>query len=368
MSVSTTSRSARAVGRPVRRSPLRIAAPGELGLVPGLTVGPASARHGEAPKQNRTITAADLRTMAMSEFKHWLRGQTNKHKRPYQEKTISDYTEAVETLSQWMSRRGIEEDFPACGPEMLNAFFAEYLEANTQGGTNTRQRNLHHFFKWLEKTAGCRDPWKSEELVRYGPGKKRPSTLAMEYIKDLLAVTGGGNARAFEDARDHAILRMLGEGVRRTELEQQQLGDLPSDLIARPFTRVVPLKGAREYQEGRLVAMAPATARAVVAYLRFRQSHRHAELPALWLGRKGALTGSGVARMIIRRSEQANWDPAHQHQWRHTLANDLLDGGTEEGDLMRIMGWTDRSMVDRYAEDLQVQRAIKVKLRRGDIY
>jgi len=35
---------------------------------------------------------------------------------------------------------------------------------------------------------------------------------------------------------------------------------------------------------------------------------------------------------------------------------------------MRIMGWTDRSMVDRYAEDLQVQRAIKVKLRRGDIY
>src|SRR5581483_12023382 len=104
--------------------------------------------------------------------------------------------------------------------------------------------------------------------------------------------------------------------------------DLPSDLIASPFTRVVPLKGAREYQEGRLVAMAPATARAVVAYLRFRQSHRQAEMPALWLGRKGGLTGSGVSRMISRRSEQANWDAAHQNQYRHTLANVNLDEDT----------------------------------------
>ena len=35
---------------------------------------------------------------------------------------------------------------------------------------------------------------------------------------------------------------------------------------------------------------------------------------------------------------------------------------------MRLTGWPDRSMLDRYGADLQVQRAIEAKRRRGDIY
>jgi len=35
---------------------------------------------------------------------------------------------------------------------------------------------------------------------------------------------------------------------------------------------------------------------------------------------------------------------------------------------MRLMGWKDRSMLDRYAADMQVQRAIEAKRRRGQIY
>jgi hypothetical protein len=35
---------------------------------------------------------------------------------------------------------------------------------------------------------------------------------------------------------------------------------------------------------------------------------------------------------------------------------------------MRLMGWKNRSMLDRYAADLQVQRAIEAKRRRGDLY
>jgi hypothetical protein len=39
-----------------------------------------------------------------------------------------------------------------------------------------------------------------------------------------------------------------------------------------------------------------------------------------------------------------------------------------EGGLMRLMGWTDTSMLDRYVDDLQVQRAIEARRRRGNIY
>jgi hypothetical protein len=45
-----------------------------------------------------------------------------------------------------------------------------------------------------------------------------------------------------------------------------------------------------------------------------------------------------------------------------------FDGGGSEGDLMRLMGWKSRSMVDRYAKDMQVQRAVKAKQARGDTY
>jgi hypothetical protein len=59
------------------------------------------------------------------------------------------------------------------------------------------------------------------------------------------------------------MIRMLTEGVRRTELIQQQTNDLPVDVIAQPFVRVVPLKGARGSTEGRIVPLSAATARAL---------------------------------------------------------------------------------------------------------
>jgi hypothetical protein len=92
-----------------------------------------------------------------------------------------------------MAETGVDGDFTACDVGMLNEFFAAYRNSPTQGGTNTRQRNLHHLFKWLALRYDHPDPW-SEGMVRYGPVKSRPSTLAEEFIRDLLEVTGGGRA------------------------------------------------------------------------------------------------------------------------------------------------------------------------------
>jgi site-specific recombinase XerD len=268
-----------------------------------------------------------------------------------------------------MTGQGIDGDFTACDTAILNRFSAGYLASHGQGGTNTRQRNLRHLFTWLEETYGHPHPY-TGQLHRYAPAKNRPSTLAQEFIHDLLKLTGG-RARRFEDVRDHAMIRVLTEGVRRTELIQLQTTDLSTDLIAQPFVRVVPLKGGRAYTEGRIVPLSAATARAVVAYLRVRRMHRLARTPALWLGtrNRGPMTGSGLYQMLLRRAGQAGYDPqVHPHQFRHTFAHDWLDGGGAEGDLMRLMGWTDRSMLDRYGADLQVQRAIDAKRRRGDLY
>ena len=161
-------------------------------------------------------------------------------------------------------------------------------------------------------------------MVRYGPVQSRPSTLDESFIRDLLEVTGGGKATSFVDARDHAMIRMLTEGVRREELAQQQITDLSGDLITRPFVRVVPLKGARDFSEGRLVPLMMRSAQALTDYLRARRSHKQARVPALWLGsrNRGPMTGSGVYQMLDRRAEEAGYDPqaVHPHMLRHTVA------------------------------------------------
>ena len=348
----------------VRKNPLRVVGD------PVPVVGPAAVPLAGPPL--RTVyTPREMRQMMISEFGDWLRTQTNKQHRPFQEETILAYSNAALALSMWMEEVGLEVDFTACDTAVLNRFFRAFYESHSQGGTNTKQRNLRHLFTWLEATYGHPHPYTSA-LVRFAPVKGRPSTLSGDFIRDLLEVTGGGKARDFWNARDHAMIRMLTEGVRRAELVQVGLADLPVDLIATPYVRVVPLKGARAEDSGRIVPLTPETTRAIVMYLRARRSHAKADLsPALWLGtrNRGPMTGSGAYRMIKTRAEQAGYDPtAYPHMFRHTFAHDWLLGGGEEGDLMRLMGWKDRSMLDRYAADMQVQRAIEAKRRRGQIY
>jgi hypothetical protein len=63
-----------------------------------------------------------------------------------------------------------------------------------------------------------------------------------------------------------------------------RMTDLPLDLVSQRVIRVVPLMGARAEEEGRVVLVAPATARAIAAYLRARRYHRLADSPWVWLG------------------------------------------------------------------------------------
>lgn len=53
------------------------------------------------------MTSADLRQMAISEFAAWHREQTNKLDRPFQEHTITNYTDAAKSLHRWMTTKKI---------------------------------------------------------------------------------------------------------------------------------------------------------------------------------------------------------------------------------------------------------------------
>jgi site-specific recombinase XerD len=309
------------------------------------------------------------REQTMAEFADYLRTVNNRDGRPYEETTIEAYLVPCRNLDKWLTAKGIEGDFTVADTALLNKYFREYYREHGQGGTHTLQRNLIQLFNYLQYEHGHPSPY-CDALNRYAEVKGRPKTLGADFVEELLEVTGGGRARDFETARDHVIIRILrSEGIRRSELLGMVMHGLPADVITSPVLRLVPLKGARASGEGRLISLAPASARALAIYLRARRHHPLADSDWVWLGTRGRgrFATTGLRKMLIRRAEEAGYTGVTPHQFRHTFSDAWLKSGGSEGDLMRLNGWKSRAMVDRYADDVANQRALEAKRRRGDM-
>jgi integrase len=61
--------------------------------------------------------------------------------------------------------------------------------------------------------------------------------------------------------------------------------------------------------------------------------------------------------MLKRRGDEAGIRGLHAHRFRHTLAHVWQLNEGNETDLMRIMGWKSRQMLDRYGASAADQRA-----------
>jgi integrase len=177
-------------------------------------------------------------------------------------------------------------------------------------------------------------------------------------ITRLLATCSGSGYR---DRRDLAILRLLLEGPRLAEVtglavEDVDLGDRQVWVLG---------KGRRQ----RPVPIGAKTAKALDRWIRTRDAQTHwdpwRDRPgALWVGSTGhPMTGSGVSQVVRRRGRQIGIEGLHPHQFRHTFSHLWLAGGGEGSDLMKINGWSSRSMLDRYGSSVATERAQKAHRR-----
>jgi site-specific recombinase XerD len=142
------------------------------------------------------------------------------------------------------------------------------------------------------------------------PAKPVP-IVAADGLKRLFAACAGPS---FEARRDTAlIMLLLDTGARREEMAGLKLADVDLDLDV----LLVLGKGRRE----RALPFGRKAGEALDRYLRVRARHKDAELPWLWLGKKGQLTAWGLVQMLRRRGAQAGLPGLHPHQLRHTFAH-----------------------------------------------
>ena len=277
--------------------------------------------------------------------------------------TIDLYTKEVIKLTRWLTEQGMSTDVGLVRREHLEAYIVAMQDRGLAEATiSLSYRSLAPYFKWLVST----DEITSSPFAKMTPPKVHVEAKPFPETVEVEALLATCTTKDYEDLRDRAIITLLYDtGIRRGELVNLRVQDVDvtpaypaGDKTVYPTLSVI--GKARRH---RRVVLNETARMAMKRYLAKRALHPHADLPALWLGTRGALQGGGVLQMFRRRGRLIGMPKLGPHQLRHKFAHDAMEAGMSEGDIMHVAGWSTASMLRRYGAAQAEQRALDAHAR-----
>jgi site-specific recombinase XerD len=287
--------------------------------------------------------------------------------RAHSQNTLDNIGYALTSLHKFLAGRA---DVVTATRAMISDYLLAIIETGQAASTaKTRHAILRAWYRFCVDE----DYLTESPMLRVAPPKaprKRTPVLPDNALDALLAAckpparAGAGARSRFDALRDEAIVRILCEPgtPRASELCALTLADVNME------TDTILIRHGKG-DKRRYVPMSPATARVVSRYRRARAALPAAACTeAMFLGKKGPLTRSGLLSMIKRRGRQAGLS-AFPHQLRHTSAADFhkASGGNIAA-MMSLYGWVTTAMAYEYGEDAREAQALALarELARGN--
>jgi site-specific recombinase XerD len=272
-------------------------------------------------------------------------------------RTLETYTDSLNRFHTYLQLRGQVPPLTDITAQDITDFINHVLNTPhhftgkpIQPATaHNRFRALRSFFTWcVNIDILYRSPMAKLKAPKV-PIQPVPILTRHELVT-LLAVCMGSDLKS---RRDLAMFLVLYDtGARRAELLSMSI----SNLNLEKRTARVMGKGGRT----RDIYFGQATAQALQLYIERRdRGDYYFECDALWIGRRGPMTGQGLSITITKRAEEAHIPRVFAHQFRHSFAHNFLINGGQETDLCTILGWDSPApvMLRRYAASASRVRA-----------
>ena len=256
--------------------------------------------------------------------------------------TVSSYLRDIRQFAAWMQLQDLE---PADASQVnIGAYLSKLQDEGRSGATVSRVlASLKNFYAYLVSSGFLENsPVPADIHVERGT-KKLPQILTGGEVELLLSQPSCVDAKGF---RDKAMLEvMYATGIRVTELIELDIDDVNLEL------GIIKCSGAKK---SRAIPLYPAALKALGVYVK---EVRETMLAAP--GEKALFVNVGGSRM----SRQGFWkilkhyqSSAHidkeitPHTLRHSFAVHLLENGADLGSVQELMGHSDISSTQVYAQ------------------
>jgi len=257
--------------------------------------------------------------------------------RSLSQRTIDYYQTNLLAFERFLQTKNVTA-IEAITPEHIRLYFIHLSETCKPGGIHAQYRAIKAWLNWWGDE--CDDTNWRNPIRKIKPPKvsKEPIPgVPIQHVQKLLASCD----KSFNGQRDKAIiLFLLDTGLRRAEFCKLDYSDIELN------TGAVQVRAGKGNKD-RVVYVGARARRELMRYLRHRPTIDDHD--PLWITRAGTrLTHSGLRQIFRRRAERIGIPEPQIHDFRRTFAIQSLRNGIDLITLMRLMGHTSTTVLQRY--------------------